>query len=275
MHYYKRNIGDYYKKSGRLTMLQHGSYNLLIDACYDREKFPSLIEAIDWTWAFSDEEIKAVEFVLNKFFTLEEGVYVQSRIKDELANYHKTAETNKRIAQEREAKRAGNATKQKPPVNDAITKRERSVNEAPPNQEPRTINHKPLTNKQDLKHLSTKADPSDVQAVFDCWFSVMRKEPTTKLSTKRQKVISARLSEGYSVEDIKSAIVACHASPWHMGQNDRHTVFNDIELICRTPEKLDGFLQMTKPVESPWFGEHAQATINNLQNWQPPKRGDL
>ena len=57
MHYYKRNIGDYAKKAGRLTMLQHGAYTLLIDSCYDREKFPTLEDAIEWTWASSDDEI--------------------------------------------------------------------------------------------------------------------------------------------------------------------------------------------------------------------------
>lgn len=274
MHYYKRNIGDYYKRTGRLTMLQHGSYNLLLDACYDREKFPTLEEAMDWTWASSDEEVNAVEFVLKKFFTLEDGVYVQDRIKAELANYHKKAVINQRIAREREAKRAGNSSKQKQTVNEACTKREWSVNEASPNQEPLTNNHKPLTNKQDLKHLSTKADLSAVKPVFDYWLSVMRKGATTKLSPKRLNVISARLEEGYSIEEIKSAIDACRASPWHMGQNERRTVFNDIELICRSPEKLDGFLQMAEPVEACQFGEHAQATISNLQNWQPPKRGD-
>lgn len=137
MHYYKRNLGDYAKKAGRLSMLQHGSYTLLIDSCYDREQFPTLEEAIDWTWASSKEEREAVEFVLTKFFELlPDGRYVQSRIQEELDAYHKNAETNKRIAEEREAKRRGEQTK-----------RERSVDEAPPNQEPVTKNHKPLKTK--------------------------------------------------------------------------------------------------------------------------------
>jgi len=29
MHYFKRNIGDYHKKAGRLSMLEHGAYTLL------------------------------------------------------------------------------------------------------------------------------------------------------------------------------------------------------------------------------------------------------
>lgn len=135
MHYYKRNIGDYAKKAGRLTMLQHGSYTLLIDACYDREVFPTLEQALEWTWASTEAEVEAVKFVLSRFFTLDkDGCYVQDRILEELLHYHKNADTNKRIAEEREAKRR-----------EKRTKREQIVDEPPPNHKPLTTNHKPLT----------------------------------------------------------------------------------------------------------------------------------
>ena len=94
MHYYKRNLGDYAKKAGRLSMLQHGSYTLLIDACYDREQFPTLEEAIEWTWASTTEEIEAVTFVLRKFFELTDGVYVQKRIQEEVAEYRAAAKNH-------------------------------------------------------------------------------------------------------------------------------------------------------------------------------------
>ena len=145
MHYYKRNIGDYSKKAGRLTMLQHGAYTLLLDSCYDRERFPTLEEALEWTWASSAEEIDAVKFVLNRFFKAdEEGRYHQQRIEDELLTYQKNAETNKRIAIERETKRKESGTKR---VNKS-TKREQVVNGSDTNlhltinQEPRTIGEK-------------------------------------------------------------------------------------------------------------------------------------
>jgi len=133
MHYYKKNIGDYAKKAGRLTMLQHGAYTLLLDSCYDRERFPTLDEAIEWTWASTKEEIEAVTFVLKKFFLLEGDQYVQNRIREELANYHSNSETNKRIALEREAKRR-----------EKSTKRGATVNEPPPNHKPRTKNQEPI-----------------------------------------------------------------------------------------------------------------------------------
>lgn len=156
MHYYKRNIGDYHKKAGRLTMLQHGAYTLLMDSCYDREQFPTREEAIDWLWASTKEEIEAVEFVLGRFFTLDGDVYVQQRIKEELDSYHEKAKTNKRIAIEREAKRKINKTKKHEPCTDG----EHDVNEPSPNQEPRTNNHKSIT-----KFIPPSAD--EAQSYFE------------------------------------------------------------------------------------------------------------
>lgn len=139
MHYYKRNLGDYAKKAGRLSMLQHGSYTLLIDACYDRERFPTLEEAIEWTWASSAAEIEAVEFVLRKFFVLEDGVYVQKRIQEEIEEYRAKSETNARIAKDRETKRAEKLTNRTPVVDAKSPEK----HDSPPNQEPRTKNQEP------------------------------------------------------------------------------------------------------------------------------------
>lgn len=138
MHYYKRNLGDYAKKAGRLSLLQHGSYTVLIDSCYDREQFPTLEQAIEWTWADSVEEIEAVKFVLRKFFILEDGIYVQNRIREEIAEYHEKANINKRIAIDRETKRK-----------ESNTNRERTVDEASPNHKPLTKNQEPVTNNQE------------------------------------------------------------------------------------------------------------------------------
>jgi uncharacterized protein YdaU (DUF1376 family) len=135
MNYYKRHIGDYHKKAGRLSMLEHGAYTLLIDACYDRERFPTKDEALDWCWARTPEECSAVEFVLSKFFELVDGVYVQARISDEVAHYHANAETNRRIAQEREAKRR-ERVEHEPCTNE---------HEPPPNHKPITKNQEPVT----------------------------------------------------------------------------------------------------------------------------------
>ncbi len=142
MHYFKRNIGDYHKKAGRLSILEHGAYTLLLDACYDRERFPTLDEAVEWCWARTADEIAAVEFVLKKFFTLVDGIYVQARVQEEIDAYHAKAEKNKEIALAREATRKAN--------------RERFDNETSPDEHETctsghlTINQEPRTNNQDI-----------------------------------------------------------------------------------------------------------------------------
>jgi len=226
MHYYKKNIGDYSKKAGRLSMLQHGAYNLLIDSCYDRERFPTLEEAIEWTWASSSEEIEAVEFVLNRFFSLDFGVYVQQHIQEDLDKYHANSATNRRIALDREAKRRQKSTK-----------RERPVNEAPPNQEPRTTNHEPVTNK---KTPSTEVDNRPLE-IFTYWKDVMGKNNSAKPTAKRMSCIKARLKEGYPIERIKLAIDGCRGSAYHRGDNDQGKIYDDLTLICRSGDKVEAF----------------------------------
>jgi hypothetical protein len=84
-----------------------------------------------------------------------QGTYIQDRILEELLQYHKNADTNKRIADEREAKRRENNTK-----------RVQVVNEATPNQEPLTTNHKPKEKKTLGKRLANDFNMPDSWGEF-------------------------------------------------------------------------------------------------------------
>ena len=194
MHYYKKNIGDYAKKAGRLTMLQHGAYTLLLDSCYDRERFPTLQEAIEWAWASTEAEIDAVKFVLSRFFTLnKDGCYVQDRILQELLEYHAKADINKRIAIERETKRR-----------EKSTNREQSVNESSPNHKPITNNHKPVKN--------TVAPPDGVtDSVWQDWLSLRKTKKAAVTQTAIDGIEREARKAGVS---LQSALETCCARGW-------------------------------------------------------------
>ena len=190
MHYYKKNIGDYAKKAGRLTMLQHGAYTLLLDSCYDRERFPTLEEAVEWTWASTKEEVEAVEFVLRKFFVLEDGRYTQNRIVEELEKFHANSETNKRIAIEREAKRK-----------EKSTKRVQVVDEPPPNQEPRTNNQEPEVTHDLATARSSPAAP--VSEIVEMYNRILPMLPqVTVVSDSRKRLIAARWREVVTTDKL-------------------------------------------------------------------------
>jgi len=189
MHYYKKNIGDYYKKAGRLTMLQHGAYNLLIDSIYDREIFPTKEEAINWCWASSKEEVEAVKFILKKFFTQGGGIYKQKRVQEELNTFRTRSEINTRIAIDRETNRAKKATKRVP-----------IVHESPPNQEPLTI--KPIKETTaGVETLSSspprKRDACPYQKIIALYHEKLPMCPqVAKLTDGRKRAINARWKNG-------------------------------------------------------------------------------
>ena len=173
-------------------MLQHGSYTLLIDSCYDREQFPTMEEAVEWTWASTTEEIEAVQFVLRKFFILENGVYVQTRIREELAEYYQKSETNKRIAIERETKRK-----------EKYTNRSQVVNEPPPNHEPITNNHEPITNNQEEGIKKQTLSPTAQDVLFEKFWAAYPNK-TGKGAAKRSWAKIKRPTE--TLGDILTAL---------------------------------------------------------------------
>jgi len=241
MHYYKRNIGDYAKKTGRLSMLQHGAYTLLIDACYDRERFPTLDEAIEWTWASTKEEIEAVEFILKRFFVLEGGIYTQKRIVDELENYRSNADTNKRIAIEREAKRR-----------EKSTNREQIVNEPPPNHKPRTKNQEPLTTNQEprtkINNATSVAKNLEKLILIDFEISEDLQEDFLKHRKSLKAPITKTVLSGFQREADKAGISINDAvrisieRGWRGFKADWHNE-NNLRTFSQKPDKLDSTIQ--------------------------------
>lgn len=99
---------------------------------------------------------------------------------------------------------------------------------------------------------NTDGKPSEsesVKEVFAYWQSRLD-HPGAKLTAERKRKIVNRLEDGYTLEQIKTAIDGCASSPFHRGDNDRHQRYDDIELICRNGTKLESFIQMTVPIST-------------------------
>lgn len=89
---------------------------------------------------------------------------------------------------------------------------------------------------------------SPVEAVFIHWKEICN-HPKAVLDAKRRRAIQDRLKQ-FSVEDCKRAIEGCKASPWHQGANDRHKVFDDIELIFRDAKHVEEFIRVLEKTPS-------------------------
>lgn len=67
--------------------------------------------------------------------------------------------------------------------------------------------------------------------------------PRAKLDAKRRQRIRDAHALGYSEADLCQCIAGYRNSPHHMGQNERNTVFDDIELLLRDAKHIDAGLK--------------------------------
>jgi uncharacterized protein YdaU (DUF1376 family) len=105
LNFYKRHLGDYAKDTAHLSMLEHGAYTVLLDRYYTTEQPIAQTEAYRVCRARSREEKAAVDAVLGEFFDLAEGVWRNKRCDEEIARANAQAETNRKIAADREARK--------------------------------------------------------------------------------------------------------------------------------------------------------------------------
>jgi hypothetical protein len=92
---------------------------------------------------------------------------------------------------------------------------------------------------------------TEVSEVFAHWQTVW-KHPQAKLDAKRQRVISAALKL-YPAEQLCTAISGYLNSPHHTGQNDRNTVYDDIEIFLRDAKHIDAGLKFAEqPTVRKW-----------------------
>lgn len=128
-----------------------------------------------------------------------------------------------------------------------------------------TQNHnqeqEPVTNNQNKYN-------AEVLEIFEFWVGTFGKDRNkTKLSNIRKRKIVQRLEQGYTVDDIKNAIVGCSKSDYHL--NGEYT---DIELICRDEVHIDRFLGIKSKQTAPqqqlrqFGGVNDPLAVN--QQWQ-------
>lgn len=85
MNYYEHHLGDYAKDTGHLSMLEHGAYRTLLDRYYSTEEGIPAAQVYRLARARSEEERQAVDVVLEEFFELIDGVWINGRAEEEIA----------------------------------------------------------------------------------------------------------------------------------------------------------------------------------------------
>jgi uncharacterized protein YdaU (DUF1376 family) len=86
MEFYRKYPGDYRKKTARLSLAEHGAYNLLMDETYATEGPPPVdeMECFRICGALNQTEQEAVRRVLAMFFPVVNGARINKRAAEQL-----------------------------------------------------------------------------------------------------------------------------------------------------------------------------------------------
>ena len=138
MHYYHFNIADYRKDTTHLTRLEHSIYRDLIDWYYlDESPIPVETQSVMRRLRLaSQEELKALENVLNDFFYLD-GMWRHKRIDQEIIEYHVMSDKNKKNGKLGGRPKKTQSVTTGLPLETQVEPKQKATT----NQEPLTINH--------------------------------------------------------------------------------------------------------------------------------------
>lgn len=113
MNFYKRYLGEYARDTAHLSLMEHGAYTAMLDTYYATERSLPAEKAALYriARAFTAPERKAVDRIADQFFPVNgDGTRHNKRADEELTSYRTQADTNRRIAVEREARRRQHET---------------------------------------------------------------------------------------------------------------------------------------------------------------------
>lgn len=103
--------------------------------------------------------------------------------------------------------------------------------------------------KEEEQKEEEEKQQGEIERLFALWQRETNR-PTAKLTTGRRKALAARLAE-YPAELIERAICNVAHSAFHQGNNESGRRHDDLTLICRNGEKLEGYAELVVPGAEP------------------------
>ena len=138
MHYYKFNIADWHLATSHLSLEEEAVYFKLINYYYDSEQcIPKETQSVIRRLRLSNHE-ETVALILEEFFDFMDGYWHHARCDEVIENYHKKADTNKKVGKLGGRPKKINNLGNNPQITQTVSKINPQIT--------LTTNHKPITN---------------------------------------------------------------------------------------------------------------------------------
>ncbi len=208
MNFYKHHLGDYLAATRHLSLLEHGIYRSLIDLYYIHEApLPIELKTVcRLICARSNEEIEAVELILNEFFEKADDGWHSARCDREIGLAREKAERN------REVGRMGGRPKktETQPADSGNPEITQMVSDQNP-QETLASNHKPVTSnhkpeKRDSRARESSPPPDAASSVLGEVCRAIKGAGVTNINTQHPKLL-AIIEAGGTADEFREAAV--------------------------------------------------------------------
>ena len=98
--------------------------------------------------------------------------------------------------------------------------------------------------------------------VFDAWIEATGKTDRTVFTPERRKLVAKQLKH-YPVDDLVDAVKGWRHSPHHRGENERNTVYNDLDLLLRDAKHIETFRDLERNPP----GQPLPAHLRGIGDW--------
>jgi uncharacterized protein YdaU (DUF1376 family) len=185
MHYYQFNIADYRKDTQHLTPIEHYIYRELMDWYYlDEKQIPKETQLVTRRLRLGSDDATLVDSVLGEFFEEGPDGWVHGRIESEIGLYTHKSEVAR-------ANGSKGGRPKKPRKTQPVKLANPEITQGKANQEPRTINHKPLNNT--IRENSSSSSPVPYQKIVELYHTNLPMCPAVaKISNARKSHMRAR-----------------------------------------------------------------------------------
>lgn len=103
----------------------------------------------------------------------------------------------------------------------------------------------PSTELELVTHTVSPTATDPALQVFQAWIKAAGKTERTVLTAERRRLILKQLKD-YPLDDVLDAVRGWRWSAHHRGENDRGTVYNDIELVLRDAKHVEMFRDLER-----------------------------
>ena len=192
MNYYQHHIGDFNNAARHLSLVERAIYRDLLDMYYDTEQAidaSNLDRLARRLQCSNEDQVAALKYILEEFFKLEGGLYVNNRCEREIVEFHtkrkQASEAGKNSAQKRAAKSqqepSNSSPSEEPIPNGSATVVEEPFNEKSTDAQ-LTINHKPITINQSYSGSSVAQASQNLTPNIPIGFVVYRPDDHKRYS---------------------------------------------------------------------------------------------